>query len=87
MEAQVCDSFKIFTVSLGQTFERQDRIPFFVHWPYGQICNNWMLLYLQVKVLEYESDLEKERIRLAELRKKHYQMAGESEGWEQEVSH
>ena len=46
-----------------------------------------MFLYLQVKVLEYESDLEKERIRLAELRKKHYQLAGESEGWEQEVSH
>lgn len=35
-------------------------------------------------MLELESDLEKERIRLAELRKKHYQLAGESEGWDVE---
>lgn len=39
----------------------------------------------QVKVLELESKVEKERKRLAELRKKHYQLGGESEGWEQEV--
>jgi len=38
----------------------------------------------QVRVLELESDLQKERVRLAELRKKHYQLAGESEGWEVE---
>ena len=39
----------------------------------------------QVHVLELQSDLERERIRLSQLRKKHYQLAGESEGWEQEV--
>ncbi len=40
----------------------------------------------QVRVLEFESNLEKERVHLAELRRKHYQLAGEAEGWEQEVS-
>lgn len=40
----------------------------------------------QVRVLQLENDLEKERVKLAELRKKHYQLAGESEGWEVEVS-
>ena len=40
----------------------------------------------QVHVLELESMLEKERKSLSELRKKHYALAGESEGWEQEVS-
>ena len=44
-----------------------------------------MHMECQVKVLELESDLEKERRRLAELRKQHYQKGGESEGWEQEV--
>ena len=39
----------------------------------------------QVRVLELQSDLEKERIKLSELRKMHYRLAGESEGWEQEV--
>ncbi|CAD5123527.1 DgyrCDS11865 [Dimorphilus gyrociliatus] len=38
----------------------------------------------QVKVLELESALEKERIHFAELRKRHYQLAGESEGWDAE---
>ncbi|XP_064620055.1 huntingtin-interacting protein 1-like isoform X2 [Lineus longissimus] len=38
----------------------------------------------QVRVLQLENDLEKERVKLAELRKKHYQLAGESEGWEVE---
>ena len=37
---------------------------------------------MQVRVLELESGLEKERVKLAELRKKHYALAGESEGWE-----
>ena len=32
----------------------------------------------QVRVLELENDLEKERRRLGELRKKHYQLAGET---------
>lgn len=36
----------------------------------------------QVRVLELESELEKERRRLGDLRKVHYQLAGESEGWE-----
>ena len=38
-----------------------------------------------MRLLELESDLEKERVKLGELRKKHYQLAGESEGWDQEV--
>ena len=33
----------------------------------------------QVKVLELESSLEKERLRLSALRRHHYQLAGESE--------
>ena len=32
----------------------------------------------QVKVLELESSLDKERLRLAALRRQHYQLAGES---------
>ena len=40
----------------------------------------------QVRVLELESELDKERKKLMELRKTHYTLAGESEGWEQEVS-
>jgi huntingtin interacting protein 1 len=40
----------------------------------------------QVRVLQLESELERERVKLAGLRKKHYQLAGESEGWEVEVS-
>ena len=39
----------------------------------------------QVLVLELESKLEKERVKLAELRKQHYSLAGASEGWEDEV--
>ncbi|GIY04451.1 huntingtin-interacting protein 1 [Caerostris extrusa] len=38
----------------------------------------------QVRVLELESMLVKERVKLAGLRKKHYQLAGTSEGWEEE---
>ncbi|CAL1276978.1 unnamed protein product [Larinioides sclopetarius] len=37
----------------------------------------------QVHVLELESMLVKERVKLAGLRKKHYQLAGTSEGWEE----
>lgn len=36
----------------------------------------------QVRVLELENDLNKERMRLAGLRKRHYHMAGASEGWD-----
>ena len=39
----------------------------------------------QVHVLELESQLEKERRSLGELRKTHYRLAAESEGWDQEV--
>ncbi|XP_071946435.1 huntingtin-interacting protein 1-like isoform X2 [Antedon mediterranea] len=38
----------------------------------------------QVRVLELESLLDKERVKLAELRRRHYQLAGVSEGWEEE---
>ncbi|KAG8180177.1 hypothetical protein JTE90_020473 [Oedothorax gibbosus] len=37
----------------------------------------------QVRVLELESMLVKERVKLAGLRKKHYTLAGTSEGWEE----
>uniref|UniRef100_A0A4W4FKD3 Huntingtin-interacting protein 1-related protein n=1 Tax=Electrophorus electricus TaxID=8005 RepID=A0A4W4FKD3_ELEEL len=36
---------------------------------------------LQVRVLELETQLQKERERLGELRKKHYELAGVAEGW------
>jgi len=39
-----------------------------------------------VRVLELESMLVKERVKLASLRKKHYQLAGTSEGWEEKVN-
>ncbi|XP_063305789.1 huntingtin-interacting protein 1 [Pelobates fuscus] len=35
----------------------------------------------QVRVLELENQLQKEREKLGELRKKHYELAGVSEGW------
>ncbi|KAM4820498.1 huntingtin-interacting protein 1 [Thomomys bottae] len=35
----------------------------------------------QVRVLELENDLQKERQKLGELRKKHYELAGVAEGW------
>jgi len=38
----------------------------------------------QIKVLELEKELGQEHKRLSELRKTHYKMAGESEGWDQE---
>jgi hypothetical protein len=37
-------------------------------------------------MLELESKLEKERRSLGELRKIHYKLASDSEGWEQEVN-
>jgi huntingtin interacting protein 1 len=36
----------------------------------------------QVRVLELENLLEKERMKLASLRKRHYHLAGASAGWE-----
>lgn len=36
----------------------------------------------QVKVLEFEASLQQERLRLAALRRQHYQLAGDVEGWE-----
>jgi len=40
----------------------------------------------QVHVLELESKLERERRSLSDLRKIHYKLAGDSEGWDQDVS-
>jgi huntingtin interacting protein 1 len=40
----------------------------------------------QVKVLELEASLQQERQRLAALRRQHYNLAGEAEGWEKKVS-
>lgn len=34
-------------------------------------------------MLELENDLQKERQKLGELRKKHYELAGVAEGWEE----
>ncbi|XP_043910045.1 huntingtin-interacting protein 1 [Protopterus annectens] len=36
----------------------------------------------QVRVLELENDLQKERQKLGDLRKKHYELAGVAEGWD-----
>jgi len=38
----------------------------------------------QVRVLELEASVSQERLRLAALRRHHYQLAGEVEGWDQE---
>lgn len=43
-----------------------------------------MLDVLQVRVLELENQLQKERQKLGELRKKHYELAGVAEGWEED---
>ncbi|XP_017593618.1 PREDICTED: huntingtin-interacting protein 1 isoform X3 [Corvus brachyrhynchos] len=40
----------------------------------------------QVRVLELENQLQKERQKLGELRKKHYELAGVAEGWEEEAA-
>ncbi|XP_062887344.1 huntingtin-interacting protein 1 isoform X1 [Mobula hypostoma] len=39
----------------------------------------------QVRVLELESQLQKERERLGGLRKKHYELAGVAEGWDEDT--
>lgn len=41
-------------------------------------------VFFQVMVLELETRLQKERERLGELRKKHYELAGVAEGWGEE---
>ncbi|XP_070205634.1 huntingtin-interacting protein 1-like isoform X2 [Littorina saxatilis] len=43
-----------------------------------------MEMNVQIHVMELETNLEKERRKLGELRKQHYQLAGEAEGWEVE---
>ncbi|KAH0508662.1 Huntingtin-interacting protein 1 [Microtus ochrogaster] len=40
----------------------------------------------QVRVLELENDLQKERQKLGDLRKKHYELAGVAEGWEEAIN-
>ncbi|KAM6242473.1 huntingtin-interacting protein 1 [Porphyrio hochstetteri] len=40
----------------------------------------------QVRVLELENQLQKERQKLGELRKKHYELAGVAEGWEEDAT-
>ncbi|GFO06725.1 huntingtin-interacting protein 1, partial [Plakobranchus ocellatus] len=41
-----------------------------------------MEMQCQIRVMELECNLEKERKKLGELRKQHYTLAGEAEGWE-----
>lgn len=36
----------------------------------------------QVRVLELEASLQQERVKLSALRRHHYQLAGDAEGWE-----
>ena len=52
-----------------------------VHY-YYVACLMVCLCVCQIHVMELETDLEKERRKLGELRKQHYQLAGEAEGWE-----
>nr|XP_005294390.1 huntingtin-interacting protein 1 isoform X4 [Chrysemys picta bellii] len=40
----------------------------------------------QVRVLELENQLQKERQKLGELRKKHYKLAGVAEGWDEDAA-
>lgn len=52
-------------------------------WCTGQPCSQCHRYFIfQVYILELESKLVKERKKLAEIRKRHYQLAAESEGWE-----
>uniref|UniRef100_A0A8C5TTM1 Huntingtin-interacting protein 1-related protein n=1 Tax=Malurus cyaneus samueli TaxID=2593467 RepID=A0A8C5TTM1_9PASS len=44
----------------------------------------WYLSPQTVRVLELENQLQKERQKLGELRKKHYELAGVAEGWEED---
>ena len=46
-----------------------------------RVCVIVLALFPQVLVLELETRLQKERERLGELRKKHYELAGAAEGW------
>lgn len=46
--------------------------------------NSSVCFVLQVRVLELENQLQKERQKLGELRKKHYELAGVAEGWEED---
>lgn len=39
-----------------------------------------------MRVLELENQLQKERQKLGELRKKHYELAGVAEGWEEDAA-
>lgn len=49
------------------------------------VCLSWRVsVSPQVLVLELETRLQKERERLGELRKKHYELAGVAEGWGEE---
>ena len=48
------------------------------------MCINSVCLCAQVQVLELETRLQRERERLGELRKKHYELAGVAEGWGEE---
>lgn len=45
------------------------------------VCLSLVSVPPQVLVLELETRLQKERERLGELRKKHYELAGVAEGW------
>lgn len=46
--------------------------------------NSSVCFVLKVRVLELENQLQKERQKLGELRKKHYELAGVAEGWEED---
>lgn len=48
------------------------------------VTNGVLVSARQVLVLELETRLQKERERLGELRKKHYELAGVAEGWGEE---
>lgn len=50
----------------------------------GRKRESTSLVCPQVLVLELETRLQKERERLGELRKKHYELAGVAEGWGEE---
>lgn len=51
--------------------------------PFSGPCSKQRPLSPQVRVLELENELQKERQKLGELRKKHYELAGVAEGWEE----
>ena len=51
--------------------------------PFSGPCSKKRPISPQVRVLELENELQKERQKLGELRKKHYELAGVAEGWEE----